>query len=195
MVPPISPRTKKLDLESYQVISHDPYDGKLGNNFQGTTLHLGFSGYEFPLDVGGHGGRNREAFFLETLISVHDRGAWVADLDALAAVASPSLVHTNDVKHICRHTESDRRGVPEGPLVTIVTWEELLEMPKDTAVVRAYGSWLARFATAAVSVEMGNSTILCPGHGCWACCERVCGHSSDGSVGTHRGSQNVVYIL
>ena len=171
MVPPSSPRTKSLDLDSYQVINHELYDGKLENNFEGTTLHLGFSGYEFPLDVGVHGGRNREAFFLETLVSVHDRGEWVSDLDALAAVASPSLLNANDLVPNCDHTESDRRAVPDGSLVSIDRWEELLEMPKDAAVVRAYRSWLARLATAAVSVKIGNRTVLYPRDGCWACCE------------------------
>lgn len=194
MVAPSSPRTKNLDLDSYQVINHDPYDGKVENNFQSTTLHLGFSGYEFPLDVGDHGGRNREAFFLETLISVHDRGEWVADLDALAAVASPILFNANDLVPDCGHAESDRRAVPEGSLVTIDRWEELLEMPNDAAVVRAYGSWLARLATAAVSVKMGNSTILYPNNGCWACCERTFRHSSDASVGTLQKLQKIVYI-
>ena len=195
MVPPSSPRTKSLGLDSYQVINHEPYDGKLENNFEGTTLHLGFSGYEFPLDVGVYGGRNREAFVLETLISVHDRGEWVSDLDALAAVASPSLFNANDLVPNCDHTESDRRAVPEGSLVTIDRWEELLEMPRDAAIVRAYRSWLARLATAAVSVKMGNRTILYPRDGCWACCERTFGHSSDDSVGTDRLLHNTVYIL
>ena len=194
MVPPISPRTKKLALESYQVINHDLYDGKVENNFQGTTLHLGFSGYEFPLDVGDHGGRNREAFFLETLISVHDRGEWVADLDALEAVASPSLINANHLAPTCKHTESDRRAGSEGPLITIDRWEELLEMPKDAAIVRTHGNWPARLATAAVSVKMGNSTILCPGHGCLACCENTLGHSADAAVGINRELQNIVYI-
>ena len=195
MIPPSSPRTKKLDLESYQVINHDPYDGKLGNSFQSTTLHLGFSGYEFPSDVGVHGGRKREAFFLETLISVHDRGEWVADLDVLAAVASPSLLKANDLLPICHHAESDRRAVPEGSLVTIDRWEELLEMPKDAAIVRAHGNWLARLATAGVSVKMGNSTILWLSHGCWACCERTVGHPCGPSVDSHQVSQRTVYIL
>ena len=194
MVPPMNPRTKKLDLESYQVINHDLYDGKIENNFQGTTLHLGFSGYEFPLDVGDHGGRNREAFSLETLISVHDRGEWIADLDALEAVASPSLINANHVVPTCHHTESDRRAVPEVPLVIIDRWEELLEMPKDSAVVRTHGNWPARLATAAVSVKMGNSTILCPDHGCLACCENTLDHSADTAVGINRELQNIVYI-
>ena len=194
MVPPICPRIKKLELESYQVINHDFYNGKVENNFQDTTLHLGFSGYEFPLDVGDHGGRNREAFFLETLISVHDRGEWFADLDALEAVASPSLINANHLVPTCHHTESDRHAVPEGPLITIDRWEELLEMPKDAAVVRTHGNWPARLATAAVSVKMGNSTILCPGHGCLACCENTLGHSADAAVGIHGESQHIVYI-
>ena len=194
MAPPISPRTKKLDLESYQVINHDLYDGKVENNFQGTTLHLGFSGYEFPLDVGDHGGRNREAFFLETLISVHDRGEWIADLDALEALASPSLINTNHPVPTCHHTESDRRAVLERPLVTIDRWEELLEMPKDAAVVRSHGNWPTRLATAAVSVKMGNSTILCPIHDYLACCENTLGQSADAAMLIRRELQNIVYI-
>ena len=165
------------------------------NNFDGTTLHLGFPGYEIPLDVGVHGGQNREAFFLETLISVHDGGEWVSDLDALAAVASPSLLNANDLVPHCDHTESDRRAVPDGSLVSIDRWEELLEKPKDAAVVLAYGSWLARLATAAVGAKMGNRTILYPRDGCWACCERTFGPPSDASVGTDRLLHNTVYIL
>ena len=130
MVLPISPCTENLDLETYQVINHHPYDGKLENNFQGTTLHLGFSGYEFPLDFDDHDGRNREAFFLETLISVYDCGEWDADFDALAAVASPSLPNTNNSGPIRRHTDCDCRAVPEVHLVTINRWEELLEDAK-----------------------------------------------------------------
>lgn len=194
MAPPINPRIKKVDLESYQVINHDLSDGKIEDNFQGSTLDLGFSGYEFPLDVGDHGGRNREAFFLETLISVHDRGEWIPDLDVLEAVASTSLINANHAVRTCHHTEPNRRAVPEGPLVTIDRWEELLEMPKDADVVRTHGNWPARLATAAVSVKMGNSTILCPDHGCLACCKNSLDNSADAAVGIYRELQNIVYI-
>ena len=71
----------------------NPTTGSWRISFLGTTLHLGFSGYEFPLDVGVYGGRNREGILpRDFLISVLDRGEWVSDLDALAAVASPQPV-------------------------------------------------------------------------------------------------------
>ena len=86
LVPPKNPHTldpQKVELDSSQVIDHDPYDGKIEDSFQSTTLHLSFSGCDFALDIGDHGGVYREASFLETLIRVHDRGAWIADLDPL----------------------------------------------------------------------------------------------------------------
>lgn len=173
LVPPNNPRIKELDLETYQVINHDPYDGKLEDCFKGTTLHLGFSGYEFSLDVGNHGGRNREAFFIETLISTHDRGEWVADLDALSSLTSSGLCRVNYQSEDCGHTPSERHYPPELPLITIDRWEELLEKPRDSAVVRAHGNWLARLAAAAVSVKMGNNTLLLAGNGCWKCSEEA----------------------
>ncbi|MCJ1450108.1 hypothetical protein MMC28_000437 [Mycoblastus sanguinarius] len=166
LIPPSNPRTKKQELESYRVINHDFYDGRLEDSFPNTTLHLGFSGYEFALDVGEHGGRNREAFFLESPISVHDRGEWVADLDALATVANTQVHNGN-----CQHSTSDRRSLPEIQLVTIDRWEELLDPPKDAAVVRAHKNWLARLAAAAISVKMGNRTILFSKDACWKCHE------------------------
>lgn len=173
LIPPSNPRIKELDLETYEVINHDPYDGKLEDSFKGTTLHLRFSGYESSLEVGDHGRRNREAFFIETMISTHDRGEWVADLDALSSLASSSLGRVNYQSKDCRHTPSERHCPPEYPLTTIDRWEELLEKPRDSAVVRAHGNWGARLAAAAVSVRLGNKTLLLAGNGCWKCSEKT----------------------
>ena len=169
LIPPSNPRMKRLNLESYQVINHDPYDGKVEDCFQGTTLHLGFSGYELALDVGDHGGKNRDAFFLESLISAHDHGEWIADLDALATVDSPLLHRARDQKSGCEHSTSDRQRLPESDLVAIDRWEEMLDRPKGAAVVGTHKNWLARFAAAAVRVKMGNHTILLSGNECCKC--------------------------
>jgi hypothetical protein len=128
LIPPTAPRKKQPDLESYQLVNHYPYDGKFEDSFQSTSLHLAFSGYELPLDVGEHGGRNREAFFLESLVSVHDRGEWIADLDILSTFDSPRFRRIID-QPCCRASHPGQ--VPNFPLVSIDSWQELLDVPLD----------------------------------------------------------------
>lgn len=207
LIPPTSPRIKRLGLESYQVINHHPYNGKLEDNFRSTSLHLGFSGYEFPLDISDHGGRNREAFFIESLISVHDRGEWVADLDTISMNDSAFLHRSPDSDQTscgcANYAASDYHGLPTFPLVAIDTWEELLEKPLEAAVVRARGNWLARLAAAAISVRMGHHTVIKFGVGCRGCGGTILGKvpkeeektaDKDQVIG-YRGQPETIYIL
>lgn len=170
LIPPIGPKTKQLDLESYQLVNHDPFDGRLEDCFQSTSLHLAFSGYELQMDVGEHGGRNREAFFLESLVSVHDRGEWIADLDILSTFESPNFRCIIDQPSCLAGRP---RKIPKFPLVCIDSWQELLDIPLDVAVVRARNNWLGRLATASVSISLGYYTILFTGSACWKCGEKT----------------------
>lgn len=178
LIPPSDPRVRQPRLESYEVINHDLYGGKREDCFQNTSLHLGFSGYEFALDVGDHGTRGREAFFLETMISVHDKGEWVADVDVLSVLDSFYLYHTSK-QRVCNHSASDHSHHLSSPIVAIDRWEELLERPRSAGIVRAYGNWAARLAAAAVSIQMDNPTILLSGNECWNCEKKVQRHNID----------------
>ena len=195
LIPPSSPRVKQLDLHTYRVINHNPYDGKLEDCFQSTSLHLSFSGYELVLDVGNHGAKSVEAVFLETIISAHDRGEWVADIDTLSTLSSPRLHHASTNLGECTHRHSSHSTLPQFPLTSIDRWEELLEMPMGDAVVRAHGNWLARSAAAAISVKMGNETVLLSDSHCWRCGEPPMEHSMVNSP-TRAPSlgPNVIYI-
>lgn len=73
LYPPDSPKSKQWDMGFYQVIRHEEFNGRLDDCFQSTTLQLTFSGYELPIHVGIHGGRHVDAFFLEAVVSIHDR--------------------------------------------------------------------------------------------------------------------------
>ena len=42
LIPPSSPRMKQIDLHTYRVINHNPYDGNLEDCFQNTSLHFEF---------------------------------------------------------------------------------------------------------------------------------------------------------
>lgn len=166
LIPPINPSIRKSEVEKWDLVTHAPFDGDLSDCFQSTSLHLHFTGYELPIMTSEHGGRFVEAFFLETVVSVHDSGEWVADLDILTSLESPRL------KSVVQQPECKPQAAGHKPsfeIVSIDCWEELLEKPTNGGVVRAHGNWQARLAAAAISVQLGNQTILFRGHGCWAC--------------------------
>lgn len=196
LIPPTGPKTKQPDLESYQLVNHDPFDGKLEDSFQSTSLHLAFSGYELPLDVGEHGGRNREAFFLESLVSIHDRGEWIADLDILSTFDSPRF-HSIIDQPSC--LAGRPRRVPQFPLVSIDTWQELLDIPLDAAVVRAQNNWLGRLAAASVSINLGYHTILFTGTACWKCggktMEQIENQESNIAGDGNQAAPKIVFII
>lgn len=80
---PQSPKMLAIDYSKWNIITHCPFDGKLEDNFASTSLHLSLTGYEFPLDLGHYGSRDRDGNVLEAAISVYERGDWIADLDVI----------------------------------------------------------------------------------------------------------------
>ncbi|KAL4861424.1 hypothetical protein BDV12DRAFT_204022 [Aspergillus spectabilis] len=91
---PNKPEVRKHDVEKWQVVNHNPFDGKpVGGTFEGSSLHMSFTGWEGPLRVRGPAAfRGMEAYNLETRISMYDKGEWVADLDVLKSLSSsPNL--------------------------------------------------------------------------------------------------------
>lgn len=166
LIPPQNPLVRSPDSERWNVVNHNIFDGSLEDNFSSTTLHLGFTGYEFPMMGGGHGGRFVDAFFIEAVISVHDSGEWMADLDILKALISPSLTAIEQQPH-CK--SSPAGSVPSYDLVAIDNWQELLDAPDEVSVVRAHGNWQARLAATVISVVLRHPTIVFQGHGCWSC--------------------------
>ncbi|KAI4117187.1 MAG: hypothetical protein LQ338_007598 [Usnochroma carphineum] len=85
LVPPENPKAPKPDFGSWSTVNHASFNGLLEDNFAGTSLHLSFSDYQLPIAVGKHGQRDQECCFMEAIISVYDRGQWVADVDVLKA--------------------------------------------------------------------------------------------------------------
>jgi hypothetical protein len=176
MVAPQAPRLKELGVEHWTQILHAPFNGIAEDNFGATSLHLSFTKYEMPFDVGNRGGIDNDLCFVETLISVLDRGKWVADLDVLALHrAQQSLLRRPlTQKHCIKHASS---RIPK-LLASFDTWEEILDAPerlgKDcVGVVRARDNWMGRLAAACVSIQKGYRTVLLPPdydeQSCWSC--------------------------
>ncbi|MCJ1440907.1 MAG: hypothetical protein MMC23_001393 [Stictis urceolatum] len=131
LIPPHNPRVREHDPDCWRLINHDSFDGKLENNFRDTSLHLGFSGYERPLVTSEHGGRYIEAFFIEAIVSAHESGRWVADLDilnALKTLKADSVGKAGNARVPAYNSQhADVKTLI--PLTAIDSWHELLEPP------------------------------------------------------------------
>lgn len=175
LVPPAEPKTRTLNNENWTLINHSPFEGKLEDCFQQTTIHLGFTQYDMPLNDGlqGHHIIDRTASLVETLVSVHDRGQWIADPDVLAALGQKrgrdmrlhsSACTCREAKDVQKahkrkynHSYEDVFGNSKVPLVSLDNWEEFLDAPSDgVLVVRAHQNWLARLAFTVMSVSRGR---------------------------------------
>ncbi|EGU83042.1 hypothetical protein FOPG_16051 [Fusarium oxysporum f. sp. conglutinans race 2 54008] len=168
LIPPKEPQIREVERD-WRVVTHNTFDGKLEDSFQSTTLHLRFTDYILPIDVGSHGNRDFEVYFLESVVSIHDHGEWVADLDILGQLNSPLL---RILGNACLHTESNttNQAVIGNPLFTMVdNWDEILEPPGNPSIVRSAGNWLGRLATMALCLQMGHPTIVLPNRFCWEC--------------------------
>ena len=165
----LSPRDtifRELDLETWKLINHWKFDGKLEDNLTSTSLHLSLTGYEQPLNISIHGGRDREAFYLEAVVSAYDKGIWVADLDLTHLLQALGL----NSDHQCPHVAEARSYTKNFPnLVSIDNWYEFLDPPLSPAVIRACGNWVARLALAAIPLPPARTLIIEREQICWAC--------------------------
>lgn len=168
MIPPKEPQIRDVERD-WRVVSHNTFDGKLEDSFQSTTLHLRFTDYVLPIDVGSHGNRDFEVYFLESVVSIHDHGDWVADLDILGQLKNPLL---RILGKACLHTNpvTKNQAVIGNPQFTMVdNWDEILEPPGNPSIVRSVDNWLGRLATMALCLQMGHPTIVLSNQFCWEC--------------------------
>lgn len=113
-----------------------------------------------------------EIYMLETIISVHDKGAWVADIDVLGCLDNSSLFRpVKGQKKGCVHSSMQREQPSEDDsmMVSVDCWDEFLDFPQDTAVIRAHRNWMARLALATISVSQGHLTVVLDSDWCWKC--------------------------
>jgi hypothetical protein len=172
MVAPQAPRVRQVILDNYQLVTHAPFDGKLEDSFVSTSLHLRFTEFEMPFNVGQRGAIDKDLCLVETLVQVFERDKWVADIDILALYdRNNALVRRNGIQ--CKGCST----APEIPhqLRSMDNWEELLDTGEslvtlEVGVVRAHKNWLGRLAAACVSFQKGYRTVINPSEGaCWQC--------------------------
>ncbi|KAL1792914.1 hypothetical protein ACET3X_009421 [Alternaria dauci] len=169
LVPPVEPRVRELS-NNYSLVPHETYDFKREDNFRETSLHLSFTDWTFPLATEVSRMIDHDAHVVEAVISVHDRGVWVGDIDILEV----------DFRDMLRFEpmppcQGDHAQDCDFDYTSIDSWEELLDEPGSVGVFRAHGNWAARLA--AVSIlsrsEAGghNFGVLGPEPFCLRCLE------------------------
>lgn len=149
MVSPLNPRMRS-GVCNPQLVRHEPYDGEAIDSFGGTSLHLSFTTWKMPLEWHHTGEIDQEIFLLESVISVQDNGKWVADIDVLAIEEGDAdIIERFNCDETC-----DEWGEETGvDIVSIDSWEEVLDPPPCTGIVRARGNWVARLAVASVLAQ------------------------------------------
>ena len=169
LIPPETPRIRKAELDKWNLIEHAAFDGtRPVGRFEGTSVQLSFTGYEFGVvDTGQQGLRGRAAFFSETRVSVHSQGAWVADVNLLGGIESRELYQE------CAD-RSHSGGPPDMTCISIDNWEEILDPPTGLGVVRATGDWITRLSAVAVATQKKYLCLVVRDDIpiCWDCIRR-----------------------
>lgn len=159
LIPPAaSPLTRSLST-SFRAVTYAPFNGEREDNFKGTTLHLSFTTHKFPLDYGVAGIVDHQVFFVESVISVHDSGQWVGDLDTLEtfSISSEHRVRIPRRRHqkSCTHPEGMVSSTLDG-ITSLDTWEEVLDTNPGVNIIRAHKNWPARLAASVMLSKTRN---------------------------------------
>lgn len=178
---------RELDPGSWMVDSYRSFDGKPAHSFEATSVHLSFTDYHVQMYDGSRGSHDNQVSFLESVISVRDKGQWVADIDPLPlltpTVAFPnadlirSRIDTGVFRQIeprreCQHSRDCK---PNHDAVSVDSWEEILDIPNGMFVVRTGGNWVSRLALTMVALQQLRKAsthfaiTVCPTDVCWAC--------------------------
>lgn len=177
LISPAEPRLNAHNLEDWQLINHCRFDSEFQNSFTGTSLHLSYTDYEMPINLGVHGLRDKQAVLVEAIITIDDQGSPRGELEIVPLI-SPSSYKILDR---CVHTDAERRqSANDGQLsdrlrglVSIDCWDELLEFPDRKGIFRATGSWEARMAGLLASLQLKKSVVVLPEKPCLMCLVRL----------------------
>ncbi|KAM5386964.1 hypothetical protein ACJZ2D_000257 [Fusarium nematophilum] len=147
------------------------FDMQFQDSFTGTTLHLSFTDFEMPLDLGFRGLRDVPASLVESVITLDDKGKQLGDLDIAPVVfGGPYMLLNNKCQHGTEGASSaPSRGSALSRLASIDCWAELLDFPDQKGIFRATGNWQARIAGLAASMQLGKKVLMLAQMPCLEC--------------------------
>ena len=163
---------REPELETWRSVNHVPFDGKFENNFASTSLHLSLTGYEQALNIRGHGRKDSEVSYVEAVLSAHDSGIWVADINILR-FRRLHYINQHPPSASCTHTKHEKDDMlARTDLSCVDNWYEFLDPPLNSGIIRASGNWIARLALAAIAPPRDKGLTVCPDEICIVCLEQ-----------------------
>jgi hypothetical protein len=176
MVAPAGTLKIRHPKNEVRTLSHrSNYDFKRQDHFQGSSLHLSFTGQRFPIVSTDIDTIDQGIFFLQSVVSLWDGCNHVADLNILD-------IQRTELSRVrlackCATPSTEIRGMD---IRCLDSWEDVLRPPRSMAVMRAHGNWSARLAAAAIFIQQGKRhsvALLPPEPLCWTCLEHFFGAS------------------
>ncbi|KAK7960783.1 hypothetical protein PG988_011997 [Apiospora saccharicola] len=170
---------RKMDPSAWRVES-TTFDGEQIDHFSRTSMHLGFTNWQAPLfHTLSTGQRDADVNIIESVVSIRDAGKWVADVDIYRALLNDRLERQGEVKS-CEHVTADgvRKadkivGEIDDELMSVETWDQVLDDVDGSAVVRCFDNRVARLAIISVlslhSQANGRAMLICSKKPCWKC--------------------------
>lgn len=170
LVPPVDPMMTEVSLSDWRQLGSVEFDGVPRDCFKSTSLHLSFTGANSVVNVGFSGAQDADVYMLETLVSVHDSGKWVADLNVLDTFRGENLGFISPCADQYHNAATMSPTEGRSAMTSIQNWLELIdELDKTICLVQAHGNWEARLAASSISVAKGHRTIIAPETVCWEC--------------------------
>ena len=120
----------------YRIVPRAPYNGKREDNFRATTLHLSFTDWRLPLQTSVRRVIDEAVSLAESVVSVYNRGKWVADLDILGVKWEPVV----KIVPGCRCSDEERARSASLPWTSVDSWDDSLDLPESTAIFRGNGN-------------------------------------------------------
>lgn len=168
---------RQLDQSAWRVEQME-FDGMPHDYFQNTSLHLSFTDWRVPLvsyQFVGH--RDADVHIVEAVVSVRDAGKWVADVDIHQALTNQRLVLLNCPGLLkcetCSHSELVRQTISRPSILSVETWDQVLDCAEEVVVVRCFDNWVARLAVVSVlhrhGMDKETPIVVCPRDICWEC--------------------------
>ncbi|KAI1123405.1 hypothetical protein F5Y10DRAFT_286217 [Nemania abortiva] len=167
---PEQPEAREIDPGSFRHVIGE-FDGAQIDCFKNTSLHLSFTEWSAPLyNSSAVGQRDSQAVHAEAVVSVRDRGSWVADISILGAFSHQDVLELPVPSEPCNHPQPSK---PPAVAFSLETWDQILDCPVGVLVIRSSKNWIARIAIVAVLAQhcrlRSKRIYICPENTCWDC--------------------------
>lgn len=180
------------DPGTWKMANYAPFNGEFIDCFSRTSLHLTVLDWSLPVsDDKSYGQLTTEVHLAEAVVSVHDSGAWVGDVDLLTSLASVTRVRAECSRgHQLPVGDNEKLGAGSSStssassscVVSLDSWDEVLDPPMNgVSFVRARGNWVARLAVIGILKSRRRNTAVCPessSEHCWQCLKVLSGDAS-----------------